>query len=61
MGPDDVILGSDLNIDLQLEKDIGNYIEDMCVRQQVKFGCQSVNANTEPTFVRSDGRIKSCI
>ncbi len=30
-------------------------------RQKVKFGWQSVNANPEPTFLSSDGRIRSCI
>ncbi len=57
VSPDNLILGGDLNIDLQCDNAHSKYIEDMCERHQVKFRWQRVNANPEPTFVNSDGRI----
>ncbi len=38
VSPDYLILGGDLNIDLERDNAHSKYIEDMCERQQVKFG-----------------------
>ncbi len=47
---DYLILGGDLNIDIECNNAQSKHIEDICSRHEMKFGWQSVNANPEPTF-----------
>lgn len=58
---DFLLIGGDLNIDLQRNNAHSKYIENLCERLNVKLGWLHQKAKCEPTYMSPDGSSSSCI